>query len=180
MDLTAASIRPAFPADAAGIARVHVSTWRTAYKGILKGEILAGLSVEEREQNWLKRIEILPPNCFIFVAELNGKVIGFSTGGPERTDDTHYKGEIYGLYLLQEHQRQGIGRRLVEASVVTLLSNGMNSMLIWVLHENPSCKFYEAIGGKYICEKEVDIRGQNLMEVAYGWDNLQTLIKKDA
>ena len=180
MGVLPASIRLALPADAVGIARVHVNSWQTTYKGIIKDEILAGLSVERREQNWLRQIEAPQPNSFLYIAELNGKEIGFSNGGPERTDDAHFKGEIYALYLLKEHQRQGIGRMLVEASVISLLANGLRSMLIWVLRDNPSCSFYEAIGGKYIREKVIEIQGQNLVEVAYGWDNLYKLVEKHA
>lgn len=180
MGKKSAEIRPALPADAAGIARVHVNTWRTTYKGIVWDEILAKLSVEEREQRWLKQIDAPEPDSFLYVAEQDGQVIGFSCGGPERTNDALYKGEIYGLYLLKEYQRQGIGRMLVEASVISLLANGMSSMLIWVLRENPSCRFYEALGGKYVREKKADIRGQILDEVAYGWDDLHSIVKKHA
>jgi GNAT superfamily N-acetyltransferase len=181
MSAQAARIRPALLADAAGIARVHVNTWQTAYKGIINDEILAGLTtIEPREQRWYNQIETLQANCFLYVAELDGEIIGFSYGGPERTDDAIYKGEIYALYLLKEHQRQGIGRMMVEASVISLLANGMSSMLIWVLGENPSRHFYEALGGKYVRKKKVDIQGQILDEVAYGWEDLHSIVKKHA
>lgn len=172
METPVVRIRPALVTDAAGIARVHVDTWRAAYQGIINAEILDGLSVEQRTQRWLGQLEAPAPKSFLLVAEQAGSVIGFASGGLERTDDPLYKGEIYGLYLRPENHRQGIGRRLVEAGVMTMLENGLPSMLIWVLRDNPSRWFYEAIGGQYVREQEVDIRGQMLWEVAYGWRNL--------
>lgn len=176
----AAIIRPATLADAAGIARVHVNTWQTAYKGIIAGETLAGLSIEQRQQNWARRLEAPPTQTFLLVAERDNQVIGFSAGGPERTGDPLFTGEIYALYLLKEYQQQGIGRMLVEASVISLVASGMQAMLIWVLRDNPSRKFYEAMGGKYVREQAIEISGQSLAEVAYGWDDLSRLVKKNA
>ncbi|WP_274651023.1 hypothetical protein [Paenibacillus humicola] len=42
-------------------------------------------------------------------------------------------------------------------------------MLIWVLSENPNRYFYEALGGRFIREKEIEIGGTKLKESAYGW-----------
>lgn len=176
----AADIRPALPADAEAIACAHVASWRTSYQGIVSDEILANLSVEERARNWQRQLEAPQPGCFVYVAEQDGNILGFSSGGPERSGDLTYKGEVYALYLVKECQRQGIGRMLVEASVISLLANGVESMLIWVLRDNPSRQFYEAIGGVYVREQEIEIRGQKLVEVAYGWKNLRKLVKKHA
>lgn len=174
MQAQAIILRPALPADAGGLARVGVETWRTTYQGIMSDETLAGLSVEARAQGWRGRLETSDPQSFVFLLETNGEVIGFSSGGVERDGDPVYRGEIYALYLLKEYQHQGLGRRLVEASARSLLENGMTTMLIWVLRDNPSRRFYEAIGGKYLRERMINIQSQNLPEVAYGWDNLNT------
>jgi hypothetical protein len=39
-------------------------------------------------------------------------------------------------------------------------------MLVWVLADNPACMFYEAIGGQKVYEKQIDIGGVMLNEVA--------------
>lgn len=174
------SIRPALPADANGIARAHVASWRTSYQGIVRDDILAGLSMDERACYWQRQLETEQPGYFVYVAEQDGNIIGFTSGGMERSGDLLYKGEIYALYLLEEYQRQGIGRMLVEASVISLLAGGLESMLIWVLRDNPSRRFYETIGGVYVREQEIEIRGQKLVEVAYGWDNLRNMVRKHA
>lgn len=49
---------------------------------------------------------------------------------------------------------------------------GVASMATWVLARNPSRKFYEALGGKVIAEREVDRDGESFAEIAYGWSDL--------
>jgi hypothetical protein len=45
-------IRDALQTDAAGIARVHVNSWRSTYRGIVPDQFLDSLSLERREQYW--------------------------------------------------------------------------------------------------------------------------------
>jgi GNAT superfamily N-acetyltransferase len=87
----------------------------------------------------------------------------------ERTGDPVYKGEVMAIYILQSQQGKGIGRCLVQAVAKQLHLSGINSMLIWVLANNPACQFYAALGGKPVDEKEIEISGKPLIEVAYGW-----------
>ena len=81
------------------------------------------------------------------------------------------------MYLLQSFHRQGIGRQLFKAAAAELRQRGLDSLLVWVLAGNPARAFYEAMGGKYLCEKNVEIGGQPLVEVAYGWQNMSILIE---
>ncbi len=166
-------IRVAEATDAAAIAKVHIDSWRATYKGIVPDEHLANLSNERGQQRWQNAIAANTE--FIYVAEDDGKVVGFACGGPERSGDPIYKGEIYEIYLLPEYQHCGIGRRLTAAIVERLIQAGMTSMLIWVLAKNPSRAFYEALGGQQIHDKEVTIGDVTLLEVAYGWRDIRPL-----
>lgn len=169
-------IRRATAEDAEAIARVHVASWRAAYAGIVPDEFLAALSVEERAAVW--RDAVAPGRkSYLVVAEDEGEVIGFAVGGPEREGDATYSGELYAIYLLPERQGQGIGRALVIDVAQELSRRGLSSLLIWVLAENPARKFYEALGGQVVREKEIEIGGKGLIEVAYGWKSLAPLIK---
>jgi GNAT superfamily N-acetyltransferase len=174
------TIRLAIPADAFEIARVRVNSWRTTYQGIVADQTLVNLSVERGAESWRQQLAVSQPGQATFVAVLGERIVGFAASGPERSGDAQCKGEIYALYLLQTAQRQGIGRKLVEASVESLLANGLSSMLIWVLRDNPSRKFYEALGGQYLREQVIDINAQGLIEVAYGWKDISVLVKKHA
>jgi hypothetical protein len=48
-------------------------------------------------------------------------------------------------------------------------------MLTWVLKDNPSCAFYEQLGGKCIDEKIINIANIDYIEISYGWDNIVKL-----
>ena len=169
-------IRLAQLSDAGGIARVHVDTWRASYRGIIPDAHLDSLSYEQREQRWRDNFAGFGPDVFMYVAtDDDSRVIGFAGGGPERGGDPTYKGELYALYLLQSYQRRGIGRGLTRAVARHLAKQDRSSMLAWVLAQNPSRKFYEALGGQYLYEKPVTIGSAELMKVAYGWLDLDVL-----
>jgi GNAT superfamily N-acetyltransferase len=173
-------IRPAGSADARGIATVHVESWRTTYAGIVPAAHLANLSVDRCEAYWRETLSgFRDRESFVYVAvEPDGDVIGFASGGPERENDTLYRGELYAIYLLQSHQGRGIGSRLVRAVAGRLLQDGHTAMLLWVLADNPACKFYARLGGQRLREKGIEIGGASLVEAAYGWTDLGRLAEE--
>ena len=172
------TIRLARLEDACGIAKVHVDSWRSTYKGLIADEFLAALSYEGRTQIWSQYLTN-PNGGFLYVAEAGpGDMAGFVSAGPERGGDQDYRGELYALYLLQQAQRQGLGRKLVDLVMHELCGRGFSSMLLWVLKDNlPSRKFYEAMGRVTLREKPIEIGRQIYIEVAYGWKNLKAYPK---
>lgn len=167
------TIRQATDDDANGIAKVHVESWRTTYRGIVPDDFLDGMSDETSAARWRRIAKQNTPGYAMFVAEdEGGNTVGFANGGRERSGDANYDGELYAIYLLQSHQRKGIGQALFEHIVQHLTNNGFRSMLIWVLAENPSCQFYESMGGIPIREQEIEIGGKRLREIGYGWIGL--------
>jgi ribosomal protein S18 acetylase RimI-like enzyme len=169
-----AVVREATPEDIPGIARVHVDSWRTTYKGIVPQRIIDSFTYEAREALWRRYI---PGNAtFVYVAEEDGEVVGFASGGPARVEEApDHAGQLYAIYLLQEHQRKGIGRRLFDAVVRELVRRGLYSMAIWVIAENPACGFYEAMGGRKVYEREEEADDVMLLEFGYGWDDITAL-----
>lgn len=172
-------IREASYRDIPAIARVHVDTWRSTYSGIVPDEILAELSYEQREKSWQEVFDHAPHlSGFTYLAvEQSGQVVGFVDGGQERTNDQNYLGELNAIYILKSHQQKGLGRKLVQVAVQRLSQMNIHCMLAWVLEENPACKFYEALGGQRIQSKKIDMRGYQLLEIAYGWSDTSALLK---
>jgi GNAT superfamily N-acetyltransferase len=164
-------IREATHNDVPAIARVHVDTWRTTYQGIVPDEHLANLSYERRANGWYQILSHAPEdgNVTYIAEEEPGEIVGFANGEVERTGDPLYKGELTAIYIRQSHQGKGSGRYLVQAVAGRLYLLGINSMMVWVLVDNPACQFYSALGGKLVHEKELEIGGKPLIEVAYGW-----------
>jgi hypothetical protein len=66
--------------------RVHVETWRSAYRDIVPSAYLDSLLPEERAALW--RTVLLDPSGARFVlvaADEDGELIGFAASGPERS-----------------------------------------------------------------------------------------------
>ncbi len=179
-------IRAATSDDAAAMARVHVDTWRMAYRDILPADFLDGLSYETREQRWRDSFAQAGPQQFILVVEdaaggaatgSAASLVGFARGGPEREGTPGYDGEIYAIYVLAEHQHRGTGRQLMAACARHLAAEGFRAAMLWTLEENQRARaFYEALGGQLIGRKPVVIGETPLIEVAYGWPNLNALL----
>ncbi len=172
-------IRQAVPDDIPGIARVHVDTWRTAYPGIVPAKHLAELSYERSEARWRDHMAAMGGRRFAYVAEEAGRIIGLTSGGPERDGLPGYDGELYGLYVLAEHQRQGVGYALLETVAQRLAADGFKAMVIWVLKDNLEARaFYEAMGGVLVEEQTITIGGAEVLDVAYGWPDIRQLINE--
>ena len=192
-------IRQAVDSDSRGIAQVHIDSWRSTYAGIVPADHLAGLDYDEREKRWHRILADRRQNAFV-AEDRDGRIIGFVSGGPERSgspaasgtascsDDPQvdadapeaspapeYSAELYAIYLFEAGQRQGVGRRLVAALCSWFLSRGWQSMLTWVLTDNPSRNFYEALGGEEVRVETITIGGTELTEVAYGWSDITPL-----
>ncbi len=170
---TTSIIRTATPTDAEQIAFVHIESWRTTYPGIVTDEYLDKLNLQTRTSYWQRELDEFYDN--VFVAENDGKIVGFATAGESR-EEKGYESELYAIYLLQQHQKKKLGRLLMTATVNYLLNCGQSSMYVWVLSDNNSKLFYERLGGQLFEEKTVEIGGQQLKEIAYGWTDLNKLV----
>ncbi len=173
MVYTSDNIRAALPGDAHAIASVHVESWKTTYSGLVSDTYLSDLSIEVRERFWKETLsaqEWVP--ITLVGCDSQARVVGFISGGPERTGRLGHDGEIYAIYLLQSTQRQRLGTLLFEALARELKTRSFASLAVWVLAGNPFRTFYEALGGQVIAEQVVEIGGQSFLEVAYGWDHL--------
>lgn len=178
----AVTVRQAHTGDSAEVGRVHVESWRSSYRGILPQELLDGLSAERRAEYWHGRMEEdLGSGSAqrVFVAQLDGNgIIGFAAAGPEREPDSGYDGELYAIYLLEEYERRGIGRRLLSAVSEWLAALGYRSFRVWVLAQNPARAFYESLDGRPAGSKQIEIGGTSYEEVGYGWSNLPRLTER--
>jgi ribosomal protein S18 acetylase RimI-like enzyme len=174
-------IRPATKDDAAEIARVHVATWRSAYRGLLPDDFLASLSEAHYTDRW--RRVIGDGSNRVFVVDAGRRppgakdgVTGFASGGHERAGETGFAGELYALYVLEEAQRRGHGRALVHAVAGALRQLHLPDMIVWVLRDNgPARAFYERLGGTYVRAQPITIGATTLEEVSYGWRDLDDI-----
>ena len=170
------TIRKAVVVDAPEIAQVGITSWNETYRGIVPDSHLDRMDLAERTQ-WTEGYLKDPKVAFYtVVAEQDGEIVGYAAGGPNRSSDESYQGELYTLYLLQQAQKQGIGRQLVQAVAVELAAQGYGNMCVGVLRDNPARGFYERLGAIYLRQGVFIVDGVEITEMAYGWPDLRVLL----
>jgi ribosomal protein S18 acetylase RimI-like enzyme len=165
-----ANIRRASREDAAAIAHVQVATWRSTYTGLIPESYLDAMNPSDRALQWDLLIEA--GKDFFFVAEDESGVFGFVSGGPIRDPVEEYDAELHTVYLLRDRQGNGIGRLLVESLVRDLLTARFDSMVVWVLAQNPAVHFYKRLGAIEISRRNIEIGGALLDDLVLGWPDL--------
>ncbi len=169
-------IRKATAQDAEGIAKVHVKSWQETYQGIVSQEYLDSLKAEDRQPLWEKSLTQTAETSPVFVAvNPGGEIVGFASFGKERTGKFEADGELYAIYILEKYQRERTGTKLLQAGLEELSMQKYDSMLVWVLEDNESRKFYESLQPVKAGEEVVEIAGQEYTELAYVWNNLKLL-----
>jgi len=172
-----ARIRPAQPADAASVAQVRVDAWRTTYRGMIPDAYLAAMRVEESTALWDKVLTAAPNTTNTFVAEIDGRVVGFASGSMLAEPKLRYDAELAAVYLERDMQRAGIGRQLVAAVAAAQRAHGATGLIVWVIAANKTARaFYEALGAQLEIEQPFTWDGMDLVEAGYGWRNLDALI----
>jgi GNAT superfamily N-acetyltransferase len=128
-------VRVATVADAAGIAAVHVASWRAAYRGLLPDELLDGLEPEYRIRRWSRLLSELDPARAVLVLLADGEIAGFASVGPRRGGPAD-EGELRSLYLHPDRWGQRLGHRLHGEALAWLDERGFDSATLWVLVGN--------------------------------------------
>jgi len=143
------SVRPATVDDAAGIAHVHVESWRAAYTGIVPQAFLDAMSEERRTARWA---DILTAGTSrTWVAIRDGRILGFAgTTDPDPADapDVAPDGkELATIYVLPEAWDTGVGRALMDAVIARHVADGTSELVLWVFTANERARrFYERTG----------------------------------
>jgi GNAT superfamily N-acetyltransferase len=136
-------LRPAEPADALAVARVHVNTWQAAYRSLLPDDYLNQLRPEDRAQHYDFSHQD-PSKPYTIVAADGPEVYGFATTAPSRDSDLPAHGELFALYVDPERWGRGIGVALIAAARARLMQQGFRSALLWLLAGNiRAARFYE-------------------------------------
>jgi len=174
------NIRQATIEDCAGIARVQVDSYRTAYAGIFPQSYLEHFTYEEQTQDWRDLLFAESADVLYVAATETGEIVGYALGRPGLSDIPPYDSELVALHVRRASQRQGIGRRLIATVAARLQQEGCTSLMLWTLAQNPSRTLYERLGGQLLAEKKDwggnEECGVAVQEVAYGWPRIEHLV----
>ncbi len=144
-----ALLRSAHRGDADELARVHLASWRWAYRGLLPDAYLDRLRHDELAARWWRRLAAHEVEESIFVVEEEGRVGGFVSYGPLRDDPSWmgYAGEVSMIYLEPQLTGRGLGARLMTLATADLARHRCRWVAVWVLAKNRAARaFYERLG----------------------------------
>ena len=160
-------IRDATEADVVALSKLHVECWNQTYGGRTDEGAL-----KLRESQWREIFRNVNDSWFCLVVEnKNGELIGFAKGQKYRHEALpQYDGELNKIYLLRDYQRLGIGRKLFLMTVKKFLVQGINTMVLFGIPQNPSCNFHEAMKGQRLLDDAGIFQG------GYGWIDLQQFV----
>ena len=129
-------LRPADPADAMGVARVHVRAWQVAYRKLLPDDYLDGLKPEDRARRYtFGGTDPREPMTTVAVDD-RGMICGFATTCAARDEDAPGYTELAAIHIDPDAWDQGVGQALLAAARAYLLDSGFSRAILWVLVGN--------------------------------------------
>jgi GNAT superfamily N-acetyltransferase len=179
-------VREAKLPDCPAMGRILVEATVGAFHGRVPDQCLQWLTAQESATNWARNFEPggLEAGEHIFVAEVEpAGVIGLAMVGwldvgrlPDPALALRYSRDLYSLQVDPAWQRRGVGRLLVGHCAAVLLRQGINSLTVRVLAENPNRSFYERLGAVALGELPYNWEGYQTRELWYGWEQLPGLV----
>ncbi len=159
-------VRPGRLGDAQRLTRVFQSVWRHTYTGMIPKLYLDGL-VQSRGPTWWRRA--VQSKDTVLAAEFDDEIIGYATCGAARYRGPLH-GEIYELYLLPDFQGLGFGEFLFEACRHQLDQQSRRGLIVWALAANSTARdFYWRRGGRPVANAYVNMAGERVEKVGFGW-----------
>ena len=161
--------------------KVNTLAWQESYKGLIADSILDEVlnNVEDSIQKQINKFDNDKKNNIKkFVFKVNNEAVGMTGIGKSTYEKYEDIGELYSLYLLNKVKKKEYGKMLFYHDVKELIGLGFNSMVIGCLVNNPANNFYKHMGGKLIEVVTKKIKGYNMKENIYNYENLKELIKK--
>jgi ribosomal protein S18 acetylase RimI-like enzyme len=156
--------------DAEKVATIHVRSWQVAYDGIMEQSFLDAINISNRALEW-KNGMIHHPEIIRLVAEENGEIIGFASGGENRKLNLLPGAdcELWAIYVHPDQFRNGAGSALFLEFKNQMIESGKHTLAVWVLRDNiQGRKFYERHGGVYQgVSEDVAVGARRLAHLAY-------------
>jgi GNAT superfamily N-acetyltransferase len=153
-------VRPARPEDAAEIARVQLTTWRSAYRRMFPPHVLANLDEAYLARGWSEAIESAPSarhRVLIAVEQSDTAtaVVGFAAAGPadeqalapEEPPLPQDVAAITDLLIEPRWSRRGHGSRLLAATVDLWREDGFRTAVAWAYDQDKAMQKFLGSAG---------------------------------
>ncbi|HKS28129.1 MAG TPA: GNAT family N-acetyltransferase [Pyrinomonadaceae bacterium] len=141
-DNSAATIRPAAPADLPAVGRLGALLVRT-HHGFDPQRFIAATPQTEHAYASFLGSQLREPNVIVLVAELNGEVLGYTYAAVEGSDYMSLRGPagvLYDIVVDPASRRQGLGRMLLDATLAALEAQGAPRVVLSTAERNESAQ----------------------------------------
>ena len=143
------SIRQADISDTNIICALGATTFYEAYFEHDESSDLANYVLENFSQGQIKN-ELKDTNSTFFIAELNGKAVGYGKLRENSAVDclkNENAVELHRIYILERAKGKGVGGKLLDRCFETARTKGYETIWLSVWEENSAAlKFYERLG----------------------------------
>lgn len=152
-------IRKARKEDMKFIGSCHYHCWLETYRGLISNEYLDQLNEQKNIARFERFWDMI--GDFQYIVEEDGQPIGFFDISKARENFASF--EVQGLYIRKAYHSKGYGRRIID-----YIKTKINEpFYLWCLSTNPTCHFYEHMGGKIISQKEEKIGNHLETEICF-------------
>lgn len=162
--MDAVSIREMVDDDVPEVLRIGDAGWRAAYGDILRAE-----TIDEAIDTWydpeMIREQIADEDAGNFVAERDGEVVGYVSGGPAEESGVTILGAIY---VDPDYWGEGIGTALLQEFERDCRDRGDDTIRLHVLADNDiAVSFYRKHGYEAVDERETELFGETTREYIF-------------
>ena len=144
------SVRVAWVADSAAIARVQARAWRSAWRDLVPTDLLADLDDSALAERWADDLRRPPAATHRALVALDGNtVVGFAATGPSDDPDADplRDAEMTVLVVDPDALGQGHGSRLLAAVADTGRADGFVRLTTWVLTRDDAMRAFLTSAG---------------------------------
>jgi len=141
-----ATIRKVQPGDESTLAYIQTESWKSAFKGILKADILERCTNIEKATSMYK--SLLDENKGNgYIQFVDGKPHCIAYWDAARDETMKDKAELICIHSLPGNWGKGYGRSMMERVLEDIKAQGFNEVYLWVFTENYRARrFYEYNG----------------------------------
>lgn len=158
------TVREATAEDVSAIQRVAERGWNATYGDILSQETIDAAMGEWYDAASTKGL-IEREEVAYFVAEHDGDLVGYVSGGPSGETGVATLGAIY---VDPDYWNEGIGTALLETFETVCRQQGYEELQVNVLAENHVGRsFYRKHGYEVVEERETDLLGEVAAECVF-------------
>ncbi|MGF1694464.1 GNAT family N-acetyltransferase [Vibrio lamellibrachiae] len=140
------NLRAAVQTDVQEIAQIHVSSWKSAFEGLMPKDYINGFTVSSRVEEWQRTIKNNTES--VVVAVRGSKVVGFMSYSvhPENAESI----ELSKLYLCPSVYGQRLGSKFLANLEHESQALGTKTIKLYVLDNNEAAiQFYSKHGFEF-------------------------------